>query len=75
MDRFRWSLTGHGSARPGEPLDVTLTVTVPVLTTSDEITGSNLWRIGLYGSASANGSDPVRFGYVRQTITDKQVKS
>ncbi|XP_072021184.1 uncharacterized protein [Amphiura filiformis] len=73
FERFRWTLSGHGMAIPGEPMNVTLTVTVPVLRNSDEIRGTNLWRIGIYGSGSEDGSDPERYSYVRQTITDEQV--
>ena len=74
IDSFNWGLRAAGSARRGEQVDIQLTVSVPSSPDSDNLTGRNLWRIGLYGSSSSSGTGSERFSYVRQTITDDQVK-
>ena len=73
FDSFRWGLRASGSGQHGDLANITLSFFAVVQDQSDEIRGSNLWRVGLFGSTNEDGSGE-RFGYVRQTITDEQVK-
>ncbi|XP_071941984.1 uncharacterized protein [Antedon mediterranea] len=71
VDALTWEMTARDVA-VGTPSDLIINVIVYVADDSDFITGNNLWRIGLYGSESADGSTSLRSNYVRQVLPGSQ---
>ncbi|XP_033116355.1 uncharacterized protein LOC117116426, partial [Anneissia japonica] len=72
LDGMTWEMTTRGSVNIGQPSDLIINLIVDVADDSDFITGSNLWRVGLYGSESPDGSTSLRSNYVRQILPGSQ---
>ena len=60
------------SIRRNAPSDVSVSASMYTMPGSDVINGRGLWRIGLFGSPSANGSSGDRFNYVRQLLSPSE---
>ena len=73
MNSLSWSLRATERPRLQEKTQVLLNVSIPVPSDSDTIRGRYLWRVGMYGAMKKNGKGD-KFGYVRQTILDNQVR-
>ena len=52
--------------------ELEITATVQFTATSADVTGNNLWRLGLYGSKNADGTGQ-KFNYNTQTLNDVEV--
>ena len=70
-ENIDWSLQTLETVIPGQATSVSLDNTVFFKEGNPELSGSGLWRMGLYGSKSADGSGD-RFGYVSQTLSSAQ---
>ncbi|XP_071496971.1 uncharacterized protein [Diadema antillarum] len=66
-----WGIT-MVRGRRGAPSDIELNVVITFIPGSDEVSGRDLWRVGLFGSPSADGSSNERFNYVRQVLNPTQ---
>ncbi|XP_072174093.1 uncharacterized protein [Diadema setosum] len=65
---FDWSMEPTETVIPGQATGVSLDSTVFFRENNPELTGSGLWRMGMYGSRNADGSGE-RFGYVPQALS------
>ncbi|XP_072173532.1 uncharacterized protein [Diadema setosum] len=68
---FQWRYTASNIIA-GMENELDITSTVQFTPSSMDVTGSNLWRLGLYGSRNADGSGR-RFNYNEQTLNNVEV--
>ena len=54
--------------------ELDITATVQFTSTSADVVGTNLWRLGLYGSKNADGSGE-KFNYNTQTLNNVEVST
>ncbi|XP_022088425.1 uncharacterized protein LOC110978062 isoform X2 [Acanthaster planci] len=66
-DRFDWSYDA-GNPIPGQQTPVTFNAELGTRSGSRDLSGSGLWRMGMYGSRSPDGDPSDRFGYVSQAL-------
>ena len=64
MESIFWSARA-ASAEPGEVPEVTVEAFLFANETSESVAGSNLWRMGVFGSTNVDGTGP-KFGYIPQ---------
>ncbi|XP_072166826.1 uncharacterized protein [Diadema setosum] len=64
---FEWTMEPTETVIPGQATGVSLDGTVTFRENNPELSGSGLWRMGMYGSRNADGTGE-RFGYVPQTL-------
>ncbi|XP_022084270.1 uncharacterized protein LOC110975788 [Acanthaster planci] len=69
VGQFGWGLRARGR-RPDGLYNVTVNLNVQIMPTSDYVAGSNLLRVGLFGSQNQNGTGP-RLGFHRQILTSR----
>ncbi|PIK54995.1 hypothetical protein BSL78_08042 [Apostichopus japonicus] len=70
FQQVRWNIIVD-NFRFNEPSDMSLNISVDVQENSEEIIGgTNLWRIGIYGSRDPAGDDDEKIGFIPQ-ILDK----
>ena len=66
-----WDVTPMGPVKADQPDDVMFNVDLDTLPESGPADGDGLWRIGVFGSQSPQGTGP-RMGYMRQILNRGQ---
>lgn len=70
VSRFQYEL-GTKPVRESYLTNVSLTVYVTPMESTDTISGRGLWRVGLFGSSNLDGDGP-RMGEVRQLLSPSE---
>ncbi|XP_071822533.1 uncharacterized protein [Apostichopus japonicus] len=68
-DNLNWAISAE-NPQPERKTDVTLNVTVNLREDTRDISGARLWRLGLFGSMSQNGTGQ-KFDEVYQVLSDE----
>ncbi|XP_038058441.1 collagen alpha-2(V) chain-like isoform X2 [Patiria miniata] len=66
-ERFDWSYD-PGTPIPGQQTPVSFDAQLDTRSGSRDLSGTGLWKMGMYGSRSADGDPTDRFGYVSQAL-------
>ncbi|XP_038058584.1 uncharacterized protein LOC119729863 [Patiria miniata] len=66
-ERFDWTYDA-GSPIPGQQTPVKFNGELFTSPRSRDLSGTGLWKMGMYGSRSADGDPTDRFGYVSQAL-------
>lgn len=67
MESMFWS-AGVVSNEPGELTELEMEAFLFANESSESVAGTNLWRMGVFGSMNLNGTGP-KFGYIPQVGT------